>query len=303
MTFHARRSCLALSLLVVPVGLLWLGHVMRARAPRPESARAGAGTPAGRSWQVAAPVPSAPGEGMAGGLPLRVPAPRPFVTDNPELRVVADPSATLPARFDAASRLLAASLADAALKEVIGFLRSPLPADYFAAERERALRNGLLNQLREHGGHAPSLVPALVAMAADPSQDPGLRDYALQHLAAWMPALDAAERAQAIPALQAALRQPAATYAGTGLVGLHDLAARGLLPEPFDAVAEARRISLDERMSVFSRRTALALAAELGVRDDDLAILAKRWAEPRSPVPEGARRVAQNFLKLKSSLP
>jgi hypothetical protein len=177
-----------------------------------------------------------------------------------------------------------------------------VPSDAAAADRERALRNGLLNRLREHSRHAADVVPVLVSQAKNPAQDPGLRDYALQHLAAWVPALDEAQRAQAIPALMEALDEKTATYAGTALAGLNDLAKRGLLKDPFDSAEEARRIALDVRAGVLSRLTALSLATELGVQDDDLVALARGWSAPGSPVPEGARRAALAFLKIQPSL-
>ena len=227
-------------------------------------------------------------------------AAKPFVTEDPTLRSVADAGERLPVRLNEVSRLLSRPLTALALAETIEFLQSPVPTDSAAIERERALRNSLLNRLRDYPEHAASLVPALATQAADATQDPGLRDYALQHLAAWAPKLDDAMRAQAFPALLAGLQQRDGTYAGTALVGLNDLAKRGFLLGDFDAAAEARSIALDEGADVRSRLTALALISELGGKDDELARLAGVWSAPGSSVPEGARRVAQAYLNLQS---
>lgn len=298
-----RRLLFPLSLLALAAGLLWLGRAMRPSAPstqpRPEMRTSGIPEPAGGPSRMS-PPPSAGPEGVF-VVPAAPPAPppKPFAASDPVLRAVADPGVSLPARFDAGARLLSQPLPPSVLAETIAFLGSPVPDDAAALERERALRNGVLNGLRAHSGHAAALVPALAVQAADDAQDPGLRDYALQHLAAWVPALDETGRAQAIPALQTALQERTGTYAGTALLGLNDLAKRGFLPEPFDAAAEARRLALDDGVSVLSRLTALALVVESGVveDDEDLTDLARRWSEPRSRVPEGARRTAQAYLK------
>ena len=223
----------------------------------------------------------------------------PFHTDHPELKVLADVGTKLPERFAAVERLLATPLSAGVLTETIAFLQSPVSPG--TEERERALRNGLLNSLREHTGYAEVLVPALAAQAADEAQDPGLRDYALQHLAAWVPDLDEAGRTQAFTALQDALSEQTSTYAGTALVGLNDLSRKGLISGSFDAAVEARRLALDAEASVLSRLTALALAAELKIDTAELTALATHWSQPASGVPEGARRAALNFLKLSTA--
>lgn len=230
-------------------------------------------------------------------------SPKPFETEHPRLSILADADQRLPLRLDGVNRLLAQPLTETELTEMIEFLTSKMPNGDALVERERGLRNHLINRLREHREHRVALVPALVAQAANPQQDPGLRDYALQHLAVWVPELDETSKELAIPALQNALRESDSTYAGTALVGLNDLWQRGLLEKAtFDPATEARRIAQDDRVNVLSRLTALALASELRLRDDALVDLARRWSAPTSSVPEGARRAAQAFLITQASL-
>lgn len=294
------RIPLVLSLLALVAGGLWFGHSWLRRDSQPSVKGNDEAQP--KEGRLAEPGSGAPARpALSGQDPA--PAPKPFETEDPLLHGVADASQRLPLRLDAIKQLLAQPLPAPVLEEVIAFLSSEVPADAARAERERALRNALLNRLREHPEHMTALVPALAAQAANPQQDPGLRDYALQHLAVWVPKLDEKTKEQAIPALQNALRESDSTYAGTALVGLNDLWQRGFLEgAAFDPATEARRIAQDDHVSVLSRLTALALASELRLRDDALVDLAHRWSAPTSSVPEGARRAAQAFLITQASL-
>jgi len=297
-----RLSFFTLSVLVVATGLLWLGRGPQP-APTPPAAVAvplptmEVQSVDGRIFQVAMPKYVLPVSGAVVTSSHPLPTLKPFNTANPKLQRVADVNVPLPERYVAVNALLAAPLSAFALKEAVSYLRSPVPNDLSAAERERALRNELLNQLRSHSAHEAFLVSTLVSQAADQSQDTGLRDYALQHLAAWGPQLKDAEREQAVSALKTALQEKTHTYAGTALVGLHSLEQQGALGSQFDVAAESLRIALDESISVLSRLTALALAAELKVRDARLESLARSWSSPASPVPEGARRTALSYIR------
>lgn len=295
MTMSAlRRSLLVLLLLALAGGGLWFVRTAKqAPADSPEGVSSVPSQEGGVSLSD-----EARNQGILAMPSTPASVAKPFFTEDPMLSLVADADERLPVRLKEVSRLLSRPLTSEALAETIEFLKSPVPADAAAIERERALRNNLLNRLRDHSEHAAALVPALVAQAADTTQDPGLRDYALQHLAAWVPTLDDSMRAQAVPALFSALQQRDGTYAGTALVGLNDLAKRGFLPGNFAANAEARSIALDEGADVRSRLTALALISELGAKDAELTRLAGVWSDPGSSVPEGARRVAQAYLNL-----
>ena len=219
-----------------------------------------------------------------------------FKTTAPSLRIIGDPGCSLPQRLAAVDGLFAAPLPPATLFDVLTYLGSPVADDIPAAERERALRNQLLNALRQGPAYVQVAVPVLVEQAADPKRDDGLRDYALQHLAAWVPTLPPKEKQAALRALEAALLNPAGTYSGTALIGLNDLARRNCLDTEFDIDAQARRIVLDEKYTMSSRLTALTLAAERGGADPAVETLARQWAE--SPyIQLGARRAAEAFLR------
>jgi hypothetical protein len=228
--------------------------------------------------------------------PRQAPAPVGMKTTAPSLRIIGDPACSLPQRLASVDGLFKAPLPPATLVDVLTYLSSPVQEDIPAAERERALRNQLLNALRQGSAYAQVAVPALVKQAADPKQDDGMRDYALQHLAAWVPTLPPAEKQAALSALEAALLNPAGTYSGTALIGLNDLARRNCLDPKFDISAEERRIVLDEKYNISSRLTALTLVAERPVADPAVETLARQWAE--SPyIQLGARRAAEAFLR------
>jgi len=182
------------------------------------------------------------------------------------------------------------------LVDVLTYLGTPVNDDIPSAERERALRNQLLNALRQGAAYAQIAVPSLVRQAANSKQDDGMRDYALQHLAAWVPTLPPEEKQAALRALEAALLNPTGTYSGTALIGLNDLARRHYLAANFDIGAESRRIVLDEKYNMSSRLTALTLVAERTAADPAVVTLARQWAD--SPyIQLGARRAAEAFLR------
>lgn len=53
--------------------------------------------------------------------------------------------------------------------------------------QERSLVNEALNRIRQLGGGGLGLEDMLEGVAKDPSRDPGVREYALQHLYLWYP--------------------------------------------------------------------------------------------------------------------
>jgi len=224
-----------------------------------------------------------------------------FRTNNPLLQVIVDSARELPTRLAAVGQLSSAPLPQETLKETLTYLATPVSDEPAVAERERALRNELLNMLRLDPARAAVAVPALVRQAADTDQDPGMRDYALQHLAAWVPGLPVDEKKQAVLALQNALKDPEGTYAGTALLGLDDLSRRKLLTGNFDTGAEARRIVLDDQYNILSRLSAMALVSELHVQDAALETMARRWTDTPS-LPLGARRAAEAFLRTLHSI-
>ena len=120
------------------------------------------------------------------------PAPRPapagenFKTTAPSLRIISDPARSLPQRLAAVDELFNAPLPPAALVDVLTYLGTPVDDDIPAAERERALRNQLLNALRQGPAYAQIAVPSLVWQAADPQQDDGMRDYAVLPVLLWV---------------------------------------------------------------------------------------------------------------------
>lgn len=215
---------------------------------------------------------------------------------NASIRPIMDSSLEVGLRFNAAAELADATLSPSELGLLLDYLQTPLSTDAAGEQVARALRNDVLNALRDNNADASMVIPRLVAMAQDPAQDAGLRDYALQHLGAWLPRLVPMHHDLADAALRRALADPAETYAGTALIALHDLQSRRLLTKAFAPKDECRRIAADTRYSSASRVTAMAIASELGLDDASLTDVARRWAaDPDSPTT--ARRVAAVFLK------
>ncbi|EIQ01338.1 hypothetical protein OpiT1DRAFT_05914 [Opitutaceae bacterium TAV1] len=215
---------------------------------------------------------------------------------HPALAVIVDPSQRLPRRLETVAQWLQSPVTPEEVVLCAAFLCSPVPSGAGPEDRERALRNDLLNALRSRTAEtAGILVPVLAAQAGDPAQDEGLRTYAVQHLASWMPDLPADGRQVAEQTLRKTLATKEAAHAGTALLGLYDLSGAALLAGAFDAATEARRMALDERCDIRSRLTALALCRQTGVADPRLADMARRWIADPS-VPEVARRAAGAFI-------
>lgn len=215
---------------------------------------------------------------------------------HPALAIISDSSRRLPERLATVTRWLQSPISPDEVRLCAAFLCSPVPSGAGPEDRERALRNDLLNALRSRTSEtAEIMVPTLIAQAADQAQDEGLRTYAVQHLASWMPDLPPPQRQMGEQALLQTLAAKESAHAGTALLGLYDLSNAGLLSNPINTASEALRMALDERCDLRSRLTALALCRQTGVADKRLADMARRWSVD-SASPEIARRVAASFI-------
>ena len=284
-----RRYGIVFGVILCGAGLLWL-PALRSKARQNASAFDSNASPSAAPLDASHRLPVARVRPVAGFLSAKQDR------DPPAFGSLFDTTQTLPARIRAADELSEQAISTPLVERLCDYLLSPLAGDEYAAIRERALRNHLLNRLREWPVYAEVLVPALAVQLEDPQQDSALRDYAAQHLAAWIPDLQGATKVAAEDALRQAVRNPVSTLPGTSLLGLHDLNARGLLNAPFDSMAEARRIALDSSLAPASRITALSLCSELGGASADLVGLATKWAKDASQ-PLGAQLAAQALLR------
>ncbi|MDR1283971.1 MAG: hypothetical protein LBK99_24610 [Opitutaceae bacterium] len=234
--------------------------------------------------------------------PQRLAAWQTFAASHSILPVVTDNEWPYPERHAAVNELAAVPLTPELLDACFDYLRSPVPQKEEDAVFERAVRNDMLNVLRTRTLETLELVPVLIGQAADPAQDTALRDYALQHLSSWAPRLPEKEQQMAVDALRETLMSTELSYAGTALLGLHDMSTRAtrMVPVPdVDLPAEAIRIATDEATGLHSRIGALALCNQMQVRDEKLAALARNWTTNKT-LPEPARRAATAYLSTRN---
>lgn len=164
---------------------------------------------------------------------------------------------------------LGESLTPNQLAALTVFLKLPPPPNEPNREGLRVLKNDLLNVLRHQASPPPGLTDLLIAIHRDPTQDPVLRDYALQHLVVWYEqgAPDTPKAREQIRAVLEAAARGHDSLAGTALLGLHRLSAR----EPAFEAAKIDRLALHLVRSgatdPATRITAVAVCAERGLTE------------------------------------
>jgi hypothetical protein len=222
----------------------------------------------------------------------------PIEADEPIWGLLANQEADIGSRHDALRELYARkSLGNLDIARLATLALMPVPAEEYAAIRERAFRNDLFNYFRNCDGKADALVDVLAYMAASSTMDTGLRDYALQHVAAWLPELEnGSAKNNAESALLDALNTTDHTFAGTALLGLWDLSKRGMLSVKFDPGTHAMDIFMNRAMDIKSRISALALLSELKIAIPLSIKEAEGWISDKTLL-LGARRAAQTYLE------
>ena len=233
---------------------------------------------------------------QSAGLPAPAGAVGPSPAAFPTLEKIKDSTAPLAGRYAAVAGLAKENLDETRLAALLDYIKSPLYWDEAGADQARSLRNNILNILRDSKIDAGPIIAALADLARDRYQDPGLRDYALQHMTEWMPQIAGEARARVEATLRESLNWKEETYAGTGLIGLSHLTDEKLLSADFAVEGALRQIVLSGDYSYESRMTAMAIAGERKVRDAALVKLAAQWAQDEK-ILVGARRAAQTYLK------
>lgn len=130
-----------------------------------------------------------------------------------------------------------------------------------------ALKNDVLNVLREQVQPPSDLTDLLIALWRDSAQPAVMRDYALQHLAAWYDRVDASQRTRIVQTLQSAAAETGRSSAGTALLGLHRL-SRAHPDAGLPPIAD-RILTLleDPAANLAPRITAAQLSGQLGLRE------------------------------------
>lgn len=122
-------------------------------------------------------------------------------------------------RLDALARL-DKDLSEEAIQMLYAYLRDPAEESDLRPGQAFALKNEILNVLRDQKTAPPTLTRVLTALCKDESQPLVIRDYALQHLAPWYLKIDATQREQVVLALTDAAQEINQSYAGTALLAL-----------------------------------------------------------------------------------
>lgn len=207
-----------------------------------------------------------------------LPQPGAASRDNPPLstpwesiQTIVDDQVPYAERLEAMRRL-PAKLTEAdwlALKKFL-LQRSPLDQE----QLRQVLKNELMNRLCAMEPPPAGVGDVLVALYKDETQPLVLRDYAIQHLAAYLeqaggstgPGLDR-EHQQAWQVLWAALQQSDGSLAGTALLGLKRLFEAGADLERGRLEQAATQLAGNPAASELTRISACQVCAQLGLQE------------------------------------
>ncbi len=179
-------------------------------------------------------------------------------------------SATYAERNVAIHSLKQQSLAPALRRQLLDYLREPTGRTYPKDEDlvEASIKNDVIEWLRTERPRTEELTDVLVEIYNNPAQPIVMRDYALQHLAAWGEThqTETGNGSEEIirtvkAALWEAVEQTEYSYAGTALLGLTRLIESGT-PDESRLAAEVGRIAAADEHASLSRATALQLLGD-----------------------------------------
>ena len=148
------------------------------------------------------------------------------------------------------------------------YLRDSTEEKSLRPGQSHALKNDILNVLREQSDPPQELTQVLAALWRDSSQPLVIRDYALQHLAPWYARAESGQRDQIIQELREASAQTEQSFAGTALIGLHRIQRENpgvVMPSLSDQIA---RLVQDDTANLLARITAV----QLGGGEDAIAM-------------------------------
>lgn len=225
------------------------------------------------------------------------PASTPVVTATKPVPVKALPPASLPAitvkspqelsagiatiisgqdyrQREAAVHALTGKLTDDNRAALYDFLRQPDAND--GQQLAQVLKNDLMNALCQMEPPPPGLRELLAQIYQDNSQNIVLRDYAIQHMAAFYRQMASAsgvddqadELKQTQATLWSALADTDGSLAGTALLGLNQLSQQGWPGfDPDKISAAALKLAGDNTAGELTRITAFQVCASLGNKD------------------------------------
>jgi hypothetical protein len=202
------------------------------------------------------------GEQLASGSQTRAPELPSAVSDR--ARVLLD--ANVPARRFQALDSLGPKLSENDLRLLYTVLLSKPPETGKAGGHEHVFKNELMNKLRHQQSPPTGLTDVLINVYRDRHQDNVVRDYALQHLAAWHERADSSDRNRIRQTLWSALSETQSSIAGTALLGLSRLAAEDPELKPDQIGKAALKLAASEECGELARVTALQVCSRLGIR-------------------------------------
>ena len=163
-----------------------------------------------------------------------------------------------------AARRLGNSLGCDEITALYAFLKSPSGPRENNPDGLHALKNEILNALREQTVPPAGLTGMLAGIYHDPAQDSVTRDYAIQHLCAWYAqgAGDAPDAKQRIRTLLKEATQEDASIAGTAMLGLHRLSSTDATFNQPEINALAVRLACSERTEPATRIATFQVCGE-----------------------------------------
>ena len=171
------------------------------------------------------------------------------------------------------------------------FLLAP-PEERSVRSRERAIKNEILNLLREDPTDPEALTATMIAMFEDANQDEAVRDYALQHLRSWYPYAPDHLRDRITTTLLEGFLEADTSMPGTSLISLHSLEKQeGVAVPEIDVTAEALRLVHSRDADVRSQITAMQVAADRSA--GEVMSTAAEWAlDPEAGYPRRLSAIA-----------
>lgn len=189
-------------------------------------------------------------------------------------RIIVSSEFRYPERI-AAVRELGDNLTTEEVKALYQFLLS-LPDSEARLHQYRAIKNDILNRLRNQKVPLEDLLEVMVSMFLNLDQDAAVRAYALQHIRGWYPRASYAERPEILETLLQGIKEVDGSIAGTALLGLHYLEVTFKATSRRDLTTLAVEIARNKNYSDLSRISAVQVATE---RDStELFELVKVWS-------------------------
>jgi len=159
------------------------------------------------------------------------------------------------------------------------FLQSRQLPEGLQSHHLHALKNEMLNRLREQTSPPAKLTQTMIDLFLDQEQDPVIREYTLQHLSLWYEKATVKEKERCRDVFWGALQEERETnIAGTALIALYHLQPSETAIDRAHLEEAARNLAQDDACSRASRLTALQICGQLGLKE--IIPLAMDLAEP-----------------------